>query len=103
MNLGGEILQNVFICAKVDQLPYIEDKLLPPLRMGILITGPYKPLRNWDDFPIPYGNHGSFTKCRVQQIRQFSPRRIVSRLYGYRSAQTLAFRDENGGRKNHPC
>ncbi len=27
---------------------------LPPLMTGILITGPYKPLRNWVDEFIPY-------------------------------------------------
>ena len=34
---------------------YIGDKLIPPLMTGILIMGPYKPLRTWvDEFPIPY-------------------------------------------------
>ena len=38
---------------------YIGDKLIPPL-IGILIMGPYKPLRNWvDDHPLLYGNNGS--------------------------------------------
>ena len=27
---------------------------LQPLMTGILIMGPYKPLRTWVDFPIPY-------------------------------------------------
>ena len=29
-------------------------KILP--LMGILVMGPYKPLRIWVEFPIPYGN-----------------------------------------------
>ena len=33
---------------------------LPPLMTGILIMGPYKPLRTWvDDHPLLYGNNGS--------------------------------------------
>ena len=32
---------------------YIWDKLIPP-SIGILIMGPYKPLRNWVDEFIPY-------------------------------------------------
>ena len=33
---------------------------IPPLMTGILIMGPYKPLRNWvDDHPLLYGNNGS--------------------------------------------
>ena len=38
------------------------DKLIPPL-IGILIMGPYKPLRNWVDFshPLLYGNNGSWS------------------------------------------
>ena len=36
--------------------------------------GPYKPLRTWVDFPIPYGNNGSFdpsnpdTKAQLQGL-----------------------------------
>ena len=32
----------------------------PTLMTGILIMGPYKPLRTWvDDHPLLYGNNGS--------------------------------------------
>ena len=32
----------------------------PTFNDGILIMGPYKPLRNWvDDHPLLYGNNGS--------------------------------------------
>ena len=32
---------------------------LQPLMTGILIMGPYKPLRTWvDDHPLLYGNNG---------------------------------------------
>ena len=42
----------ISICAMVKSR-YIGDKLIPPL-IGILIMGPYKPLRNWVDEFIPY-------------------------------------------------
>ena len=36
------------------------NKLIPPLITGILIMGPYKPLRTWvDDHPLLYVNNGS--------------------------------------------
>ena len=34
--------------------PCIGDKLIQPLMTGILIMGPYKPLRTWVDEFIPY-------------------------------------------------
>ncbi len=43
-----------FICAMVKSR-YIGDGRPPTFNDGILIMGPYKPLRTWvDDFPIPY-------------------------------------------------
>ena len=34
--------------------PYIGDGIPPTFNDGILIMGPYKPLRTWVEFPIPY-------------------------------------------------
>ena len=50
------ILGPVFfgICAMVKSR-YIGDGH-PTFNDGILIMGPYKPLRTWVEFPIPYGN-----------------------------------------------
>ena len=46
---------------RVDQLLVLGMVDLPPLMTGILIMGPYKPLRNWVEFPIRYymENNGS--------------------------------------------
>ena len=41
------------MCARVDQLLILGMGDLPPL-IGILVMGPYKPLRNWVDEFIPY-------------------------------------------------
>ena len=42
------------ICARVDQLLILGMGDLQPLMTGILIMGPYKPLRTWVDEFIPY-------------------------------------------------
>ena len=47
------------IWARVDQLVVLGMGDLPPLIVGILIMGPYKPLRTWVDEFIPYYMHGT--------------------------------------------
>ena len=43
--------------------------VIPPL-IGILLMGPYKPLRTWVEFPIPYGNNGSWsTRSHIWSIK----------------------------------
>ncbi len=49
---------------------------IPPLMTGILIMGPYKPLRTWVDEFIPYymGNNGSWsTRSHILFFTYYSP------------------------------
>ena len=46
--------QTISICARVDQLLVLGMGTPPTFNDGILIMGPYKPLRNWVDEFIPY-------------------------------------------------
>ena len=49
------------ICAMVKPVAFFGGwEVSPTFNDGILIMGPYKPLRNWvDDHPLLYGNHES--------------------------------------------
>ena len=57
----GKSDPNIFPkCAMVKSHVFLGMGNIPPLMTGILIMGPYKPLRNWvDDHPLLYGNNGS--------------------------------------------
>ena len=49
-----------YISARVDQLLFFWGWETSHLQKGILIMGPYKPLRDWvHDHPLLYGNNGS--------------------------------------------
>ena len=44
----------IFICAMVKPVAFFGDGRPPTFNDGILIMGPYKPLRTWVDEFIPY-------------------------------------------------